>query len=97
MNEDTGPQIASLQNEVTKGIEDLKSLSGNILNVTTGIESTTNQILKLQGKQAELIQNVESLNQLAPGQRIPQSGSVKFRGGIIFYYLIFSAAKGVVE
>jgi hypothetical protein len=34
---------------------------------------------------------------VAPGQRIPQSASVKFRGGIIFYDLIFSAAKGVLE
>ena len=34
---------------------------------------------------------------VAPGQRIPQSVSVKFKGGIIFYYLIFSAAKGVVD
>jgi hypothetical protein len=34
---------------------------------------------------------------LGPGQRIPQSVSVKFRGGLIFYYLIFSASKGVVE
>ena len=34
---------------------------------------------------------------VAPGQRIPQSVSVKFRGGLIFYYLIFSAAKGVHE
>lgn len=31
-----------------------------------------------------------------PGQRIRQSVSVKFRGGLIFYYLIFSAAKGVI-
>jgi hypothetical protein len=34
---------------------------------------------------------------VAPGQRIPQSVSVKFRGGLIFYYLLFSAAKGVIE
>jgi hypothetical protein len=34
---------------------------------------------------------------VAPGQRIPQSVSVKFRDGLIFYYLIFSAAKGEVE
>jgi hypothetical protein len=34
---------------------------------------------------------------LGPGQRIPQSVSVKFRGGLIFYYLIFSASKGVVS
>jgi hypothetical protein len=34
---------------------------------------------------------------VALGQRIPQSVSVKFRGGIIFYYLIFSAAEGVIE
>jgi hypothetical protein len=35
---------------------------------------------------------------VVPGQRIPQSVSVKFSDGlIIFYYLIFSAAKGVVE
>ena len=32
-----------------------------------------------------------------PGQRIPQSVSVTFRGGLIFYYLIFSAAKGVLD
>jgi hypothetical protein len=32
---------------------------------------------------------------VVPGQRILQSVSVKFRGGLIFYYLIFSAAKGV--
>jgi hypothetical protein len=31
-----------------------------------------------------------------PGQRIRQSVSVKFKGGLIFYYLIFSAVKGVV-
>ncbi len=34
---------------------------------------------------------------VAPGQRIPQSVSVAFKGGIIFYYLVFSAAKGVVD
>ena len=34
---------------------------------------------------------------VAPGQRIPQSVSVSFRGGLIFYYLIFSATKGVLE
>jgi hypothetical protein len=34
---------------------------------------------------------------VAPGQRIPQSVSVKFKGGLIFYYLIFSAAKGVLD
>jgi len=38
---------------------------------------------------------------VAAGQRIPQSVSVTvsvtFSGGLIFYYLIFSAAKGVVE
>jgi hypothetical protein len=34
---------------------------------------------------------------VAPGQRITQSLSVQFRGGLIFYYLIFSAAKGVVD
>jgi len=34
---------------------------------------------------------------VAPGQRIPQSLSVIFGGGLIFYYLIFSAAQGVVE
>jgi len=34
---------------------------------------------------------------VAPGQRIPQSVSVKFRGGLIFYYLLFSAANGVIE
>jgi hypothetical protein len=33
---------------------------------------------------------------VVPGQRIRQSVSVKLRGGLIFYYLIFSAAKGVV-
>jgi hypothetical protein len=32
---------------------------------------------------------------VVPGQRIPLS--VKFRDGLILYYLIFSAAKGVVE
>jgi hypothetical protein len=31
-----------------------------------------------------------------PGQRIRQSVSVKFRGGLVFYYLIFSATKGVI-
>jgi len=34
---------------------------------------------------------------VAPGQKIPQSVSVEFKGGIIFYYLVFSAAKGVVD
>ena len=34
---------------------------------------------------------------VAPGQRIPQSVSLKFKGGLIFYYLIFSAAKCVVD
>jgi hypothetical protein len=34
---------------------------------------------------------------VAPGQRISQSVSVKFRDGLIFYYLIFSATKGVIE
>jgi hypothetical protein len=34
---------------------------------------------------------------VAPGQRITQSVSVQFRGGLVFYYLIFSAAKGVVD
>jgi len=34
---------------------------------------------------------------VVPGQGIPQSVSVKFRGGIIFYYLIFWAAEGVIE
>jgi hypothetical protein len=34
---------------------------------------------------------------VAPGQRIPQSVSARFMGGRIFYYLIFSAAKGVVN
>jgi len=34
---------------------------------------------------------------VVPGQRILQSVSVKFRGGLIFYHLIFSAAKGVNE
>ena len=34
---------------------------------------------------------------VAPGQRIPQSVSVEFKSGLIFYYLIFSAAKGVVD
>jgi hypothetical protein len=32
---------------------------------------------------------------VVPGQRIRQSVSVKFRGGVTFYYLIFSAVKGV--
>jgi len=34
---------------------------------------------------------------VAPGQRNPQSLSVTFSGGLIFHYLIFSAAKGVIE
>jgi hypothetical protein len=34
---------------------------------------------------------------VVPGHRIHQSVSVRSRGGLIFYYLIFSAAKGVVE
>jgi len=34
---------------------------------------------------------------VAPGQRIPQSVSVQFRGGLILYYLVFSAAKGIME
>jgi hypothetical protein len=34
---------------------------------------------------------------VAPSQRIPQSVSVEFKGGIIFYYLVFSVAKGVVD
>ena len=34
---------------------------------------------------------------VAPRQRIPQSVSVEFKGGIIFYYLVFSVAKGVVD
>jgi hypothetical protein len=34
---------------------------------------------------------------VAPGQRIPQSVSVTFRGGLIFYYPICSVAKGVIE
>ena len=33
---------------------------------------------------------------VVPGQRVRQTVSVKFRGGLIFYYLIFSAVKGVV-
>ena len=32
---------------------------------------------------------------VVPGQRVRQTVSVKFRGGLIFYHLIFSAAKGV--
>jgi hypothetical protein len=32
-----------------------------------------------------------------PGQKIPQSVSAKFEGGLIVYYLVFSAEKaGVV-
>ncbi len=31
---------------------------------------------------------------LPASQRIPQSVSVEFKGGIIFYYLVFSVAKG---
>jgi hypothetical protein len=34
---------------------------------------------------------------LQPGQKIPQSVSAQFGGGTIIYYLIFSAAKGVVD
>jgi hypothetical protein len=33
---------------------------------------------------------------VVPGQRVRQTVSVKFRGGLIFYYLIFSATKGVM-
>jgi hypothetical protein len=33
---------------------------------------------------------------VVPGQRVRQTVSVKFRGGLISYYLIFSAAKGVM-
>ena len=34
---------------------------------------------------------------IAPGERISQSVSVKSKSGVIFYYLIFSAAKGITE
>jgi len=34
---------------------------------------------------------------VAPGQKISQSVSVQSKGGQIFYFLIFSAAKGVVD
>ena len=33
----------------------------------------------------------------SPGQRVAQFVSIKFGSGLIFYYLIFSAAKGVFE
>jgi len=33
----------------------------------------------------------------SPGQRVAQFVSIKFGSGLIFYYLIFSAAKGVLE
>jgi hypothetical protein len=33
---------------------------------------------------------------VVPGQRVRQTVSMKFKGGLIFYYLIFSAAKGVM-
>jgi hypothetical protein len=34
---------------------------------------------------------------VAPGQKISQSVSVEFKGSLILYYLIFSAAKSVVD
>ena len=34
---------------------------------------------------------------VAPGQRIPQSVSINFRGGLIFYYLIFLATKSALD
>jgi hypothetical protein len=34
---------------------------------------------------------------ITPGGHIPQSVTVRFEGGVVTYYLIFSAAKGVAS